>query len=71
MALYVAKFEDVNGRGVDVPLAEIVRTYKPNQMNLLERAGVYASKLLELFYASPRESNTEGGYSPQSSVRCC
>ncbi|MFO7832006.1 MAG: phosphate ABC transporter permease PstA [Desulfuromonadaceae bacterium] len=64
MALYVAKFEDVNGRSVDVPLAEIVRTYKPNQMNMLERAGVYASKLLELFYADPRESNTEGGLFP-------
>jgi len=64
MALYVAEFEDVNGRSVDIPLAEIVRTYKPNQMNLFERAGVYASKLLELFYADPRESNTEGGLFP-------
>lgn len=64
MARYVAKFEDVNGRGVEIPLAEIVRTYKPNQMNILERAGVYASKLLELFYADPRESNTEGGLFP-------
>ncbi|MFN2258018.1 MAG: phosphate ABC transporter, permease protein PstA, partial [Desulfuromonadaceae bacterium] len=64
MKRYVAEFEDVNGRGVEVPLAEIVRIYKPNQMNILQRAGVYASKLLELFYAEPRESNTEGGLFP-------
>jgi len=64
MKRYIAEFEDVNGRGVEVPLAEIVRSYKPNQMNIFERAGVYASKLLELFYAEPRESNTEGGLFP-------
>jgi phosphate transport system permease protein len=64
IARYLAQFEDINGRGVEVPLAEIVRTYRPNQMNIFERAAVYASKLLELFYAEPRESNTEGGLFP-------
>lgn len=64
MEHYVAKFQDINGQEVDIPLAEIVRCYKPNQMNIFERAGVYASKLLELFYAEPRESNTEGGLFP-------
>ena len=61
---YRAHFSDINGRGVDVPLAEIVRCYRPNTMGMLERAGVYSSKLLELFYADPRESNTEGGLFP-------
>ncbi|MGC9518707.1 MAG: phosphate ABC transporter permease PstA [Desulfuromonadaceae bacterium] len=64
MARYAAILEDVNGRDVEVPLAEIVRIYKPNQMNILERAKVYSGKLLELFYAYPRESNTEGGLFP-------
>lgn len=63
-ARYVALFQDINGRSVEIPLARIVRSYKPNDMHLIERAGVYTSKLLELFYADPRESNTEGGLFP-------
>ncbi|MDY0213303.1 MAG: phosphate ABC transporter permease PstA [Desulfuromonadaceae bacterium] len=61
---YRAHFADINGRGVEIPLAEIMRYYKPNTMSLFERAGVYFGKLLELFYTNPRESNTEGGLFP-------
>lgn len=61
---YVAEFSDINGRPLQIKLAEIVRCYQPNNLNVLQRAGIYADKLLELFIGEPRESNTEGGLFP-------
>lgn len=64
LAGYVARFTDANGRPATIELAHIVRCYQPNALNLFERAGVYLSKLWELFSGEPRESNTEGGLFP-------
>jgi len=55
---------DAMGTEVEVILADIVRAYRPNAMNLPEKAGFYAAKLGELLFDEPRESNTEGGLFP-------
>jgi len=54
----------MGGREVDVPLAKIVRAYRPNAMNLLDKAGYYFAKLWEFVSDDPREANTEGGIFP-------
>jgi phosphate transport system permease protein len=48
----------------DLPLAQIVRIYQPNNMGLLAKTGLYFSKVWEFVSADPRESNTEGGVFP-------
>jgi phosphate transport system permease protein len=48
----------------DLPLAQVVRIYRPNTMGLLTKAGFYVSKAWEFVSDNPRESNTEGGVFP-------
>jgi len=49
---------------IEVPLANIVRVYRPNQMSLLEKLYFYCAKFWEFLSAEPREANTEGGIFP-------
>lgn len=49
---------------VTIPFAKIVRLYQTNQLNFLQRGGVYLARLWEFVSAEPRESNTEGGVLP-------
>jgi phosphate transport system permease protein len=60
----MALFTDVNGTSVSVPLASIVRIYKPNELSFLGKVSLYFQKTWELFFDDPRESNTEGGLFP-------
>lgn len=64
LSAYNAVFRTADGRDVTIPVANIVRVYRPNQMNLLQKLTHYVSKLGELFFDEPRESNTEGGLFP-------
>ena len=48
----------------DLPLAHIVRVYRPNDMGLATKTGFYLSKVWEFVSDDPRESNTEGGVFP-------
>ncbi|MDX2470819.1 MAG: phosphate ABC transporter permease PstA [SAR324 cluster bacterium] len=61
---HTGTFVDVNGREKEMVLAHIVRSYQPNQLGLFGKLGVYISKMFELFFDEPRESNTEGGLFP-------
>ncbi len=56
--------EDSQGRTNEIALMDIVRVYRPNQMNLFSKLGLYFSKIKELLLDYPRESNTEGGLFP-------
>jgi phosphate transport system permease protein len=56
--------ELADGSDVEVPLAKILRAYRPNAMNLLEKSGFYLAKLWEFVSEDPREANTEGGIFP-------
>ncbi len=53
-----------DGQEVQVPLAKVVRVYRPNQMGLGEKVGFYFAKLGEFIFDEPREANTEGGIFP-------
>ena len=59
-----ALLRDAGGKSKQIPLADIVRAVRPNQMSRWAKMGFYASKLWELIFAEPRESNTEGGLYP-------
>ena len=64
LAAYYAIFKTADGKQSTVRLADIVRLYQPNKMGLPAKIRHYADKLVELFIADPRESNTEGGLFP-------
>ena len=53
-----------DGREVTIPLAKVVRAFRPNEMGVFSKLGFYCAKLYEFFTDSPREANTEGGIFP-------
>ncbi len=58
------KMRIADGRVVTIPLSKVVRGYRPNQMNLLQKIGFYLEKIWEFVSDEPREANTEGGIFP-------
>jgi phosphate transport system permease protein len=52
------------GEEVEVPLANVVRIYRPNAMSIPTKLGFYVEKLGEFVLGEPREANTEGGIFP-------
>ncbi|MEM7540989.1 MAG: phosphate ABC transporter permease PstA [Pseudomonadota bacterium] len=54
----------VGGDEVRLPLAQLVRAYRPNQMSVGEKIAYYLAKLIEFVSTEPREANTEGGVFP-------
>jgi len=52
------------GRIIDMPMANIVRFYQPNQTSTISKSFFYVKKVWEFLSADPRESNTEGGVFP-------
>jgi phosphate transport system permease protein len=48
----------------DLPLAQVVRVYRPNLMSVPDKVGFYLGKVWEFVSDDPRESNTEGGVFP-------
>lgn len=54
----------MGGQEVDIPLSQIVRFYRPNQMDVLQKLGLYFTRLWEFLSDEPREANTEGGIFP-------
>lgn len=55
---------DAGGQEKTIALADIVRCYQPNSMSWLAKWRYYGTRLRELLFAEPRESNTEGGLFP-------
>lgn len=47
-----------------LPMADVIRMYRPNEMDVVDKSGFYLSKLWEFIADDPRESNTEGGVFP-------
>jgi phosphate transport system permease protein len=47
-----------------VPIGGIVRVIRPNQLDRLDKLGLYLTRLREFVADDPRESNTEGGIFP-------
>ena len=57
-------FADANGTEKAIPVAAVVRIYRPNRLGFFQKLGVYLSRLWEFVSGQPRESNTEGGVFP-------
>ena len=58
------KMTTADGKDVEIQFSKIVRLYQPNNMGVIDKSLLYASKLAEFVAADPRESNTEGGVFP-------
>ncbi len=56
--------EVVTGEQINVPLAKVVRGYRPNAMGLFGKLRFYGAKVWEFVSEEPREANTEGGIFP-------
>jgi phosphate transport system permease protein len=54
----------VDGKELEIPLARVVRGYRPNEMGLFSKLGFFGSKVWEFVSDDPREANTEGGIFP-------
>lgn len=61
---FAVTMETSEGRDKEVPLFDIVRIYRPNQMGVLDKSAHYLGKVWEFVSGNPRESNTEGGIFP-------
>jgi phosphate transport system permease protein len=56
--------EIMDGRKVNVPVANIVRASQPNNMSVFGKIGYYIDRFGEFVGGYPREANTEGGIFP-------
>lgn len=54
----------IEGQSVEVPFAQLVRIFTPNQMSVSAKLGHYFDKIYEFVSDDPREANTEGGVFP-------
>ena len=61
---YHITVQDINGKEKELAIAGVVRGFLPNNMNWLERLGLYVTRFWEFFWEDPREANTEGGVFP-------
>lgn len=61
---YSYVLELMDGRLVELPVAKVVRVFRPNDMSLPAKLVHYGTKLREFVADEPRESNTEGGIFP-------
>jgi len=59
-----ATFAAANAQETEIDFADIVRAYRPNDMNLIAKFAGYFGKLGEFLTEDPREANTEGGIFP-------
>ena len=56
--------EAADGTRKEIPVGSVVRAIRPNEMGVLAKLGLYASRVGEFVADEPRESNTEGGIFP-------
>ncbi|MBD3162547.1 MAG: phosphate ABC transporter permease PstA [Candidatus Eisenbacteria bacterium] len=61
---YRVVLRSVRGEVRDYAISHIVRAYRPNEMGIPGKVGIYLSRLWEFVSQDPRESNTEGGIFP-------
>jgi len=59
---FTAEIQDGQLRTIN--FAQVVKAYKPNQMSLPAKLGLYFSNIWEFVSDEPREANTEGGVFP-------
>jgi len=62
--LYSVVLRDIRGTEKTLALSQLVRFYPANDLTLIGKFKIYASRWIEFLTAEPREANTEGGVLP-------
>jgi phosphate transport system permease protein len=55
---------DANGREKQIPVGQIIRALRPNEMGLFQKSWIYLTNVWSVLSTEPREANTEGGIFP-------
>lgn len=61
---YTLLASDANGIEKAIPLDQIVRALRPNDLSVVEKIWVYVANIWTVLTTEPREANTEGGLFP-------
>jgi phosphate transport system permease protein len=61
---YSVVMVDGNGREKQIPVGQIIRALRPNEMGLFHKSWVYVTNVWDVLSTEPREANTEGGIFP-------
>jgi phosphate transport system permease protein len=61
---YSVLMVDANGREKQIPVGQIIRALRPNEMGLFHKSWVYLTNVWSVLSTEPREANTEGGIFP-------
>jgi len=61
---YSALMVDANGREKQIPVGQMIRALRPNEMGLLHKSWIYCTNVWSVLSTEPREANTEGGIFP-------
>ncbi len=55
---------DANGQEKQIPVGQIIRALRPNEMGLFHKSWIYLTNMWSVLSSEPREANTEGGIFP-------
>jgi phosphate transport system permease protein len=61
---YSVLMEDANGREKQIPVGQIIRALRPNEMGRFYKSWIYLTNVWAVLSTEPREANTEGGIFP-------
>jgi phosphate transport system permease protein len=61
---YSVLLMDANGREKQIPVGQIIRALRPNEMSLFHKSWIYLTNVWSVLSTEPREANTEGGIFP-------
>jgi phosphate transport system permease protein len=61
---YSVLMVDANGREKLIPVGQIIRALRPNEMGLSHKSWIYLTNVWAVLSTEPREANTEGGIFP-------
>ena len=61
---YSVVMVDANGQEKQIPLGQIIRALRPNEMGIFHKSWIYLTNVWSVLSTEPRESNTEGGIFP-------
>jgi phosphate transport system permease protein len=61
---YSVVMVDANGREKQIPIGQIIRALRPNEMSFLHKSWIYLTNVWAVLTTEPREANTEGGIFP-------
>jgi phosphate transport system permease protein len=61
---YAVVMVDATGREKQIPVGQIIRALRPNEMGLFHKSWIYLTNVWSVLSTEPREANTEGGIFP-------